>query len=59
LPLLASARATWEFFSERVELQSWGANAQGLVPVEVEIEVPAPAPAAGPENPPALRTSGD
>lgn len=49
LPLLASARATWEFFSERMEMQPWGAG--GPVPVEVEIE-PVSAPAAAAEPPP-------
>jgi predicted PurR-regulated permease PerM len=52
LPLLAVARATWEFFSERVELQGWG-SARGLVPVDVEVEVPsaAPTPPAAAEPP--------
>jgi predicted PurR-regulated permease PerM len=39
LPLLAAARATWEFFSERVSLESWREG--GPVPVEVELEKPA------------------
>jgi predicted PurR-regulated permease PerM len=38
LPLLAAARATWEFFSERVKLESWEEG--GPVPVEVELEEP-------------------
>jgi predicted PurR-regulated permease PerM len=46
LPLLAAARATWEFFSERVELEPWTPES-GVVPVEVEpvsrIEPPAAA----------------
>jgi predicted PurR-regulated permease PerM len=33
LPLLAAGRATWEFFSERLVLESWES---GTVPVEVE-----------------------
>jgi predicted PurR-regulated permease PerM len=42
LPLLAAARAVYEFFSERVILEPW--TGAGPVPVEVEIEPPAPAP---------------
>ncbi len=46
LPLLAAGRATWEFFSERVQLEPWAPEA-GMVPVEVEpvakIEPPAAA----------------
>jgi predicted PurR-regulated permease PerM len=37
LPLLAALRAMWEFFSERVALESWK---PGMPPVEVEIEPP-------------------
>jgi predicted PurR-regulated permease PerM len=33
LPLLAATRATWEFFSDRIELESWAGVA---VPVEIE-----------------------
>ena len=33
LPLLAAARATWEFFGERLVLEPWKS---GTVPVEVE-----------------------
>jgi len=40
LPLLAAARAVYEFFSERVTLEPWPAG--GPVPVEVEIEPPPP-----------------
>ena len=43
LPLLAAARAAWEFFSERVQLEPWAAAEGGAVPVEVEIETPADA----------------
>jgi predicted PurR-regulated permease PerM len=39
LPLLAVARATWEFFSERVGLESWREG--GGIPVEVEPAAPA------------------
>ena len=46
LPLLAAARATWEFFSERVQFEPWDAEA-AVVPVDVEpvqrIEPPAAA----------------
>jgi predicted PurR-regulated permease PerM len=47
LPLLAAARATWEFFSERLALEPWES---GTVPVEVE-------PAESPEEPPARTLS--
>jgi len=47
LPLLAAARATWEFFSERVVLEPWQG---GTIPVEVE-------PAESPEEPPARTLS--
>jgi predicted PurR-regulated permease PerM len=43
LPVLAAGRAAWEFFGERVELQSWQATA--TVPVEVEVEPPVEPPA--------------
>jgi predicted PurR-regulated permease PerM len=36
LPLLAAARAMWEFFSERVTLEPWREG--GAPPVEVELE---------------------
>src|SRR5262245_54348514 len=39
LPTMAGGRAIWEFFRERVELQSWEDDA-GEVPVEVELEPP-------------------
>jgi predicted PurR-regulated permease PerM len=39
LPLLAACRALWEFFSERVEFESWrGGGTQ--VPVEVVVDEP-------------------
>ena len=68
LPLLASARAVWEFFGERVELQPWRGG--GPNPVEAEVEppaaatapVPLPLPALPPPPPepvpPAVPTSG-
>jgi predicted PurR-regulated permease PerM len=36
LPLLAVVRATWEFFGERIELESWDEGE--AVPVDVELE---------------------
>jgi predicted PurR-regulated permease PerM len=37
LPLLAAARATWEFFGDRVSLEPWGATDEpAAVPVDVE-----------------------
>jgi predicted PurR-regulated permease PerM len=44
LPMLAAARAVWEFFSERVELEPWEKGA--LPPVEIELEEAKPPPAA-------------
>jgi predicted PurR-regulated permease PerM len=44
LPLLAAARAMWEFFAERVELEPWKEG--GVPPVEVELEEAPPPPAA-------------
>jgi predicted PurR-regulated permease PerM len=38
LPLLATTRATWEFFSDRISLEPWGA--EQAVPVEIEIVEP-------------------
>jgi predicted PurR-regulated permease PerM len=40
LPLLAAARAMYEFFAERVRLERWTGG--GPVPVEVEVEPPPP-----------------
>ena len=52
LPLLAAGRAIWEFFGERVTLESWGQGA--TIPVEVEVEQTRPvAPLPPPEDPPA------
>lgn len=39
LPTMAGGRAIWEFFRERVELESWEEGGGG-VPVDVEIEPP-------------------
>lgn len=36
LPLLSIGRATWEFFAERLTLESWGGG--GGIPVVVEAE---------------------
>ena len=47
LPLLATGRAAWEFFSERIELEAWREG--GVVPVEVEVEPPERARAPDPE----------
>jgi predicted PurR-regulated permease PerM len=44
LPLLAAARAVWEFFAERVTLESW--HERGTPPVEVELEETPPPVAA-------------
>jgi predicted PurR-regulated permease PerM len=53
LPLLAAARAIWEFFSDRVVLEPWRTGEPLPVPVEVE---PAPPPAEPePEQPPAAQ----
>jgi predicted PurR-regulated permease PerM len=66
LPLLAAARAIWEFFSERVALEPWVVGGTVAVPVGVEVteppvpqpetEVVAVAPVAPPEEPPAAAT---
>jgi predicted PurR-regulated permease PerM len=37
LPLLAAARACWEFFGDRVMLEPWAGAAGGPVPVEIEV----------------------
>ena len=39
LPVLAASRAIWEFFAERVTLESWTTGSP-VVPVEVEVEEP-------------------
>ena len=44
LPLLAAARAMWEFFGERVELEPW--DEADALPVDVGLEEAKPPPAA-------------
>jgi predicted PurR-regulated permease PerM len=48
LPLLAAGRAAWEFFSERIELQKWPADA-----ALVELGLETPHDPTLPETPPA------
>ena len=49
LPLLAASRAAYEFFGERVQLESW--TTAGPLDVEVEVEPPPPvAPVPEPEE---------
>jgi predicted PurR-regulated permease PerM len=38
LPLLAVVRAVWEFFSDRIELESW--DESGKLPIEVQLDQP-------------------
>jgi predicted PurR-regulated permease PerM len=40
LPTMAAGRAIWEFFSERVEFESWDDASGDAVAVEVELEPP-------------------
>jgi predicted PurR-regulated permease PerM len=40
LPTMAAGRAIWEFFGERIDLESWDDLRGGGVPVEVELEPP-------------------
>jgi predicted PurR-regulated permease PerM len=55
LPLLAAARAVYEYFSERVELETWAEG--GPVPVEVEVEqLPPVAPVPDSEVTPTRRS---
>ena len=57
LPLLAVARAVWEFFSERVEFEPWEEGEQLPLPIEVEplavarLHEEAPAPPAQIDRP--------
>ena len=44
LPLLAAARAMWEFFGERTELEPW--DDKEVLPVDVGLEEAKPPPAA-------------
>ena len=46
LPTMAAGRAIWEFFGERIDLESWDDARGGAVPVGVELEPP------GAEEPP-------
>jgi hypothetical protein len=58
LPLLAAGRAVYEYFSERVELETWEGG--GPVPIEVEVEPPpavAPVPDPGASAPPVSEPS--
>jgi len=50
LPLMAAARAVWEFFSERISLEPWAVES-GSVPVEVEVEPRPSRPAVAPLEP--------
>jgi predicted PurR-regulated permease PerM len=52
LPLLAAGRAIWEFFGERVTLESWQESATIPVGIEVEPEKRPVAPVP-PADPPA------
>src|SRR5262249_834554 len=40
LPFLAAARAVWEFFSDRIQFESWGKEGAEPVPVPIEVEKP-------------------
>ena len=48
LPTMAAGRAIWEFFGERVDLESWEDAPEGPVPVEVELEPPRQASGSSP-----------
>jgi predicted PurR-regulated permease PerM len=57
LPLMAAARATWEFFSDRIELEAWKEGEPVPVPVDVESEstthiAPVEPPSSAPVEPP-------
>jgi predicted PurR-regulated permease PerM len=54
LPLLAVMRATYEFFSERVELEEWEGAA---VPLEVAVEETRPIKPVPPEEPPEAKVA--
>jgi putative heme transporter len=58
LPLLAAARAMYEFFSERISLEPWTAGPEGPVPVEVEVEPPPPVPVVPVDGPEAGKPRG-
>jgi predicted PurR-regulated permease PerM len=38
LPTMAAGRAIWEFFHERLELETWEGQGDGLLPVEIGLE---------------------
>jgi len=40
LPTMAAGRAIWEFFGDRIDLESWDDARGGAVPVGVELEPP-------------------
>ena len=40
LPTMAAGRAIWEFFRERIDLESWDDDRGEDLPVEVELEPP-------------------
>ena len=40
LPTMAAGRAVWEFFGDRIDLESWDDVGGGAVPVGVELEPP-------------------
>jgi predicted PurR-regulated permease PerM len=40
LPTMAAGRAIWEFFRERIDLDSWDDHGDEELPVEVELEPP-------------------
>jgi predicted PurR-regulated permease PerM len=40
LPTMAAGRAVWEFFGERLDLESWEEAPEGPIAVEVEVEPP-------------------
>jgi predicted PurR-regulated permease PerM len=54
LPTLAVARAMWEFFGVRVQLEEWK---DGVVPVEVDVEDTRPIQPVPPEGPPEAKVA--
>ena len=57
LPLLAAARAAYEFFSERVALEPWGTAGPIDVEVEIEPQPPPVAPVPEPEAEPSCEAA--
>ena len=61
LPTMAAGRAIWEFFGDRIDLESWDDVRGGAVPVEVELEPPRadepPRAASGAPSPSRARTA--